>query len=342
MEDEDGNITGQTSSQSNSNNTTTRSVKRTSTQKLSIPILEKNDHTGPKSWWRKFVQYIKMTGDIDLSKMTNSKEILAQFRAQLEDEIKNVFIWAIGQSAITKMTKTVRERKPNSLPLHRLYTLFRLHFIPERNKHHRRADFFNLKRQPGLSATETWKRILEIEKNCEFAEITAAELLASKFLSVIGETTCDKDLKKKIKRRDMSVEAITDTIHEYMSENLNESKDSEEKRKIKHVHIKRTYQNPERQRQNKFRKVDCRCGAPKWNKSHDCPAKTRKCLNCGKYIHYAKLCRSKQNLDRRIKQTQQDSEATSEEEDNWTPNKIHSINTNGPFIYNSVYRDGIG
>ena len=78
----------------------------------------------------------------------------------------------------------------------------------------------------------------------------------------------------------MSVEAITDTIHEYMYEKMNESKDSEEETKIKHVDRKRTYQRPEKERQNKFRKVDCiRCGAPKWNKSHDCPAKTKKCLN---------------------------------------------------------------
>ena len=93
MEDEDGNISGQNSSQSIPNNTTTRSVERTCTQKLSIRILEKNDHTSAKLWWRKFVQYIKMTRDIDLSKMTNSKEILPQFRVQLEEEIEDVFLW---------------------------------------------------------------------------------------------------------------------------------------------------------------------------------------------------------------------------------------------------------
>ena len=125
----------------------------------------------------------------------------------------------------------------------------------------------------------------------------------------------------------MSVEAITDTIHENMYEKMNESKDSEEKTKIKHVDRKRTYQKPEREKQNKFRKVDClKCGAPNWNKSHNCPAKTKKCLNCGKIGHYARLCRSKQNSDRRIKHIPQDSEATSAEEDSWRLNKIHSIN----------------
>ena len=149
MEYEDGNITGQISSQSIANNTTTRSVEQISKPKLSIPIPEKNDHTSAKLWWRKFVQYIKLTRDIDLSKMTNSKEILPQFRDQLEDEIKDIFIWAIGQSAITKMRETVREREPNSLPLYRLYTLLRLHFFPVRNKHHSRADFFNFKTRTG-------------------------------------------------------------------------------------------------------------------------------------------------------------------------------------------------
>ena len=80
-------------------------------------------------------------------------------------------------------------------------------------------------------------------KNCEFEEITAAELLASKFLSVIGKTTGDNDLKKKIKKGDMSVEAITDTIHEYMYEKMNESRDTEEETKIKHVEKKEATKN---------------------------------------------------------------------------------------------------
>ena len=121
------------SSQSIPNETTTRAGERTCTQKLTIPSLEKHDSSSANLWWRKFVQYIKMTKDIDLSQMVNSKEILPQFRDQLELEIKDTFLWAIGQSALSEMTKTVREREPSTLPLHRLYNLFRLHFTPERN-----------------------------------------------------------------------------------------------------------------------------------------------------------------------------------------------------------------
>ena len=208
-------------------------------------------------------------------------------------------MYSYGQSAITEMTKTEREREPNSLPLYRLYTLFRLQLIPEQNKHHSIADFFKIKREPGESAAETWKRILETEKNCEFKEVTVAELLASKFLSVIGKTTGDNDLKKKTKETrhvGASNYRYNPRIH---VQKMNESKDSEEETKIKNVDRKRTYQKPEREKQNKFRNVDCiRRGAPNWIKSRDCPAMTKKCLNCGKHGQYAKLCKSQQKWDR--------------------------------------------
>ena len=81
-----------------------KAAERTCTQELTIPTLEKQDYTSA-NMWRKFVQYIKMTKEIDLSTMTNNKEILPQFRDQLELEIKDIFLWAIGQTAITEMTK---------------------------------------------------------------------------------------------------------------------------------------------------------------------------------------------------------------------------------------------
>ena len=59
-------------------NTTIRAVERTCTQKLSIPILEKYDATGVKLWWRKFVQYVKMTKEIDISEKVTSREIIEE------------------------------------------------------------------------------------------------------------------------------------------------------------------------------------------------------------------------------------------------------------------------
>ena len=77
------------------NETSMRTGERTCTQKLSIPSLEKYDSTSANLWWRKFVQYVKMTKEIDISPMVNSKEILPQYREQLETELKDIFLWAI-------------------------------------------------------------------------------------------------------------------------------------------------------------------------------------------------------------------------------------------------------
>ena len=70
------------------------------------------------------------------------------------------------------MTKTVRGKVPGSLLLYKLGSLFRLHFTQERNIQHQKRK---------------WRinRYLEVETKCEVETITAAELLASKFLSLI-------------------------------------------------------------------------------------------------------------------------------------------------------------
>ena len=99
------------------NDTMNRTVDRTCNQKLAIPTLEKHDQSNESMSWRTFVQNKKMTKDIDLSTMTTSEEFLPQHRDQLETDMKDIFIWALDQNAITEMTKAVREREPSSLPL---------------------------------------------------------------------------------------------------------------------------------------------------------------------------------------------------------------------------------
>ena len=92
---------------------------------------------------------------------------------------------------------------------------------------HSRADFFDLKRVKRNCSRRLEKNTSR--KHCEFETITAAELLASKFLSLIGKSRGDYELRKKIRKSDMSVEAITEVIHEYIYEKLNESPETEEK-----------------------------------------------------------------------------------------------------------------
>ena len=258
-----------------------------------------------------------MIKDLDLS-MTNNKKILPQYREQLQTEIKDIVLWATGQNAIMGMTKTVREREPSSLPLYKLYTMFRLHFTPERNIQHSRTGFFDLKRENRESAADVWKRILEVEKNCEFETKIAAELLASKFLSVIGKSTGDYDLKKKIRKSDMSIEAITEALHEYMYEKLNDSAETEDK-KIRYFTKRKPKSTKDlSEKPTKFKNVDCnRCGAPNRSRQHECPARGKKCAKCEKIGHYAKPCRKNKRVNH-----VQDDEASRAEEDDWSPNTI--------------------
>ena len=64
-------------------------------------------------------------------------------------------------------------------------------------------------RETNETAADVWKRISEVEKKCEFETKTAAELLASKFLSLIWKSTGNYELKKKIRKSIRLVEGIT-------------------------------------------------------------------------------------------------------------------------------------
>ena len=219
--------------------------------------------------------------------MTTDREILSNYRDDLEHRIKDFLIWALGKSAITEMTRTVRDNDPNRMDINQLYSLFRLHFIPEQNKFHSRADFFGITREKHETAEDVWTRILQREKNCEFENVTPAELLASKFLSVIGRSTGDYELKKKIRKSDMTIETITALIHEHMYDRLNESNNSNDWKEIKHVQERpykrkwtdKTDQNKSKRRpeNQKYKQRDNRCGqcgAPNWTRQHMCPAVT--------------------------------------------------------------------
>ena len=56
--------------------------------------------------------------------------------------------------------------------------------------------------------------------------MTPAELIASKVLSVIGRSTGEYELKKKIRKSVMTIDTITTLLHEHMYDRLNESNNS--------------------------------------------------------------------------------------------------------------------
>ena len=89
--------------------------RTTTHQKITLPIFEKKTIQEAKLWWRRFIQYVKITQKIDLNRMTTDKEILEEYREELGIKIKDIFIWALGEEAVTEMTKTVRDNEPNKM-----------------------------------------------------------------------------------------------------------------------------------------------------------------------------------------------------------------------------------
>ena len=56
--------------------------------------------------------------------------------------------------------------------------------------------------------------------------------MASIYFSVIVKSTGDYDLKKKFRKSNVSMEAITEALHEYMYGRLNDSLETEDEKKI--------------------------------------------------------------------------------------------------------------
>ena len=120
----------------------------------------------------------------------------------------------------------------------------------------------------------------------------------------------------------MSIEAITDAIHEYMYEKLNESPETEEEKKLRHVDKRNLKNNKEpTERYSKAKRMDSnKCGVPNWSKQHECPVRGKKYRTCGKLGHYAKCCRSARKIIHIA-----DKKAFNADEDDWEPDRIHSI-----------------
>ena len=53
----------------------TNSKTEKTNQKITLPRFEKRGIQEAKIWWRRFTQYINMTQNIDLNKMTTDREI---------------------------------------------------------------------------------------------------------------------------------------------------------------------------------------------------------------------------------------------------------------------------
>ena len=128
----------------------------------------------------------------------------------------------------------------------------------------------------------------------------------------------DKELKKKIKTGDMSIDAIAEAIHEHIKNQQNQVRRLGERKKGT-IRPKETKSGRQRKPKNIQPRECMRREAPGWTELHDCPTKSKQCSNFNKTGHFSNVCRSRKNTNH-VK----DDEATSTAEDNnWLAQNIH-------------------
>ena len=83
---------------------------------------------------------------------------------------------------------------------------------------------------------------------------------------------------KKLRKSDMWIEAITDDLHEYINEKVNDSPETDEETKMRHVEKRKLKSTRDQTDWNtKSRRMHCnRCGAPNWSRQQECPARGKK------------------------------------------------------------------
>ena len=86
--------------------------------------------------------------------------------------------------------------------------LFKKTFLRTRNVFHSRAQFFNIKQEDNESLEEYWKRLVDIERKCEFNTITPEDIITYKFAASIN----DKEARDKFIKGPLKLHLLLETI----------------------------------------------------------------------------------------------------------------------------------
>ena len=136
-------------------------------------------------WWEQISVYI------DLTYQKNLKELLEQgtesLDAQITYQIKGDVIWALGPKAKHEIMRGQWGKEVKDISLKELLKLFKKTFLPTRNVFHSRSHFFNIKQKDNETLDEYWKKLVDIERKCEFNRITPEEVITYIFAATIND-----------------------------------------------------------------------------------------------------------------------------------------------------------
>ena len=79
-----------------------------------------------------------------------------------------------------------------------------------RNVIHSRAQFFNIKQDDHETLDEYYKRLVDIERKCEFSRITPEEIITYKFAATIK----DKKARDKFIKGPLKLQTVLETIEQ--------------------------------------------------------------------------------------------------------------------------------
>ena len=126
-----------------------------------------------------------------------------------EPTIRQDFIWGAGLSAIKMITKGEFSTDPDIINTEKLIQLFK-DYITKGNTNHSRGNFFWIKQEDNATPEDHWRKLVSLERNCEFKDIKHEEdLLISKLITSI---TGKKLREKLIRQKTLNLKTIMDLV----------------------------------------------------------------------------------------------------------------------------------
>ena len=151
----------------------------------------------PKEWTERLRNYIKRIYNIHINPRKSGETTPTKNEWTIKQpEITQDFTWWVEPSAVETITKREFNTDPDTINIEKLIQLFKDYYVPKRNTYHSRGYSFWAKQEENETPEEHFRKVVSLEKNCEFKDVKQENLLISKFITSIT----DKKLREKLIR----------------------------------------------------------------------------------------------------------------------------------------------